>query len=279
MPELPEAEAIARTLRPLVRGQKIRCVHVFHPVLLTPQTNTHFIDLVRGARIENVCRVGKYLFLELNRCLLEIHFRFDGQLLWFANARQLMSRANRKIDGTHVDIAFELPSGVLGVVDPRHLARVHVWRSESECRPLKTLGVDALSEQFTRPLLEQKLAASKQSLKKFLLDQTRIAGIGNIYSCESLWYARLDPRRRADSLKPAEVEKLHKAIVSVLRRALECCLDPAPEFCDPHWWFQGLERILRTYQREGLRCRRCGKTIQRISQDGRSTYCCLHCQK
>ncbi len=279
MPELPEVEAIARTLRPLVCNRKIQCVHVFHPVLIQPQPIGQFNQLAQGACIENVFRRGKYLFLKSNRGLIEIHFRFDGQLLWFPNARQLLKKANRKPDGTHVDVAFELDSGVLGVIDPRHLARVHVWQDEPDCRPLNILGIDALSNEFTRPALRLALSKSRQSLKKFLLNQTHFAGIGNIYSCESLWHARLDPRRRADSLTPVESEKLHKAIVSVLRRALECCLDPAPEFVDAHWWFQGLERILRAYQREGSPCRRCGKAIQRIKQDGRSTYCCLHCQK
>ncbi len=279
MPELPEVEVIVRTLSPLVRGRKIRCVHVFHPVLLRPQTIAHINAIAIGARIEDVFRRGKYLFLRLDRGLIEIHFRFDGQLLWFSNVRQLMQRANVKKNGTHVDIALELTSGVLGVVDPRHLARVHVWKSEADCRPLCKLGIDALSIQFTRTALRRELASSKQSLKKFLLDQSRIAGIGNIYSSEALWYARLDPRRRADSLETAESQELYKAIVSVLRRALECCLQPAPQFRDPHWWFQGLERILRVYQRGGLPCRRCGQVVRRITQDGRSTYCCLHCQK
>jgi formamidopyrimidine-DNA glycosylase len=116
-------------------------------------------------------------------------------------------------------------------------------------------------------------------LKEFLLDQARVAGIGNIYSSESLWHARLNPRRRASSLKLEEAVRLHKAIVSVLSRALECCLHPAPDFRDPKWWFQGLERILRVYDREGKPCRRCGHLVQRIAQGGRSTYCCGHCQK
>jgi formamidopyrimidine-DNA glycosylase len=279
MPELPEVEAIARTLRPLVRGKKIRCVHVFHPVLIQPQAISEFNRLAHGTRIENVFRRGKYLFLTLNRGLIEIHFRFDGQLLWFSSARELMKQAHREPHGNHVDIAFELNSGVLGIVDPRHLAKVHLWPNETDCRPLRTLGIDALSKNFTKRALSLALSKSRQPLKTFLLDQTRFAGIGNIYSCESLWHARVDPRRRADSLTPAEVGKLHKAIVSVLRRALECCLNPAPEFHDPHWWFQGPERILRAYQREALPCRRCGEAIQRIKQDGRSTYCCLHCQK
>jgi formamidopyrimidine-DNA glycosylase len=247
--------------------------------VIRPQTIPLFAKQAQGAQVENANRAGKYLFLKLNHGLIEIHFRFDGQLLWFSNARQLLKQANQEKDGIHVDVAFELDSGVLGIVDPRHLARVHVWRNELECWPLRTLGVDVLSSAFTRSLLQHELAESKQSLKKFLLDQTRIAGIENIYSCEVLWHARLDPRRRPNSLKPAEAEKLYKAIVYVLRRALECCLDPAPEFGDPQWWFQGLERILRAHQREGLACRRCSNAIQRISQDGRSTYCCLHCQK
>jgi formamidopyrimidine-DNA glycosylase len=279
MPELPELEAIARTLRPLVSGLAIRCIHAFPPVLHQPQAISEVNAVALGARIEDVVRHGKYLFLKLGRGLIEIHFRFGGQLLWFSNAGQLMQRANAKKNGVHVDVAFELTSGALGVVDPRHLARVHVWRSEADCRPLKNLGIDARSPEFTRARLRGRLVRSKQLLKKFLLDQSRVAGIGNIYASEALWHARLDPRRRADSLNPAESEKLYKAIVSVLRRALECCLDPAPEFQDPHWWFEGLEGILRCYQREGLPCRRCGESIQRIVQDGRSTYCCLQCQK
>ncbi|HEY2120029.1 MAG TPA: bifunctional DNA-formamidopyrimidine glycosylase/DNA-(apurinic or apyrimidinic site) lyase [Candidatus Acidoferrum sp.] len=278
MPELPEVEAIARTLRPLVRERRIRCVHVFHSVLLRPQSVAECIRIAQGAKIKEVQRVGKYLFLRLDRGLIEMHFRFDGQLLLFANARELLARANAKKVGVHVDVAFELDKGVLGIVDQRHLGRVHVWNSEEECRPLKALGVDALSKDFTAEALYLKLSRYKRPLKDFLLDQTEFAGIGNIYSCEALWHARLDPCRRADSLERAEARKLHKAIVSVLRRALECCLEPSPDFRDPHWWFQGLERILRVYQRVGLPCRRCGEPVQRIKQWGRSTYCCLQCQ-
>jgi formamidopyrimidine-DNA glycosylase len=141
------------------------------------------------------------------------------------------------------------------------------------------LGIDALSRDFTPRRFAELLSRSKRPLKEFLLDQTRVAGIGNIYSCESLWHARLDPRRRANTLKPQEARRLHKAIVSVLARALECCLHPAPDFRNPDWWFQGLEKILRAYGREGHPCRHCGEPIRRIEQGGRSTYCCGRCQK
>ena len=279
MPELPEVEAVARTLRPLVEHRRIRCVHVLHPIATKPQKASHLVRLAEGQKIHSVQRRGKYLLLTLDRSLFTMHFRLDGQLLWFNNARELRHRANRPEDGVHVDVALELDKGVLGFADRRHFGRVHAWESAESSRSLCDLGVDALSPGFRPQLFADLLAASKRPLKEFLLDQTRVSGIGNIYSAESLWHARLDPRRRANTLKPAEARRLHKAIVSVLRRALECCLHPAPDFREPGWWFQGLETILRVYGREGKSCRRCGKLVRRIEQGGRSTYCCLHCQK
>ncbi len=219
------------------------------------------------------------MLLVLDRGLLTMHFRLDGQLLWFANGKELLQRANHGENNVHVDVAFELDKGVLGFADRRHFGRVHIWASADECPGLAILGVDALSRDFTSSRLIDLLAASKRPLKDFLLDQSRVAGIGNIYSCESLWRARLDPRRRAHTLQPQEARRLHKAIVSVLARALECCLHPAPDFRNPEWWFAGLEKILRAYGREGEPCRRCGEPIQRIVQGGRSTYCCGRCQK
>ncbi len=116
-------------------------------------------------------------------------------------------------------------------------------------------------------------------MKLVLTDQTRIAGIGNIYSSESLWRARLDPRRRAGTLRVPEIRRLHKAVVSVLKRALECCRNPSPDFRDPEWWFAGLDRILAVYGRKGEPCRRCDGKIRRIAQAGRSTFYCPACQK
>jgi formamidopyrimidine-DNA glycosylase len=279
MPELPEVEAVARSLRPLVRSQRIRCAHVYHPIVTRPQSARHFAKGVQGRTIVGVVRRGKYLLLMLDRGLIEMHFRLDGHLIWFSNPKELLKRANREGRGVHVDMALELANGVLGFADGRHFGRVQRWESAEACRPLKALGIDGLSRGFTTKELDTQLSRSKRPVKEFLLDQSKIAGIGNIYACEALWHAGLDPRRRAKTVEGKEVERLHKAIVSVLQRALECCLEPAPDFRDANWWFTGLEKILGVYQREGMACQRCRHTIQRIEQGGRSTYCCLHCQK
>ncbi len=278
MPELPEVEAVVRALRPIVAGRRIRRCRVLHPIATKPQGPAHVARFSKGRRIRAVQRRGKYILLQLDRGCLTLHFRLDGQLIWFENVNEFARRANRKVDGVHVDVALEFDSGVLGFADGRHFGRVHAWPSAEECPGLAGLGTDALSPAFTVKYFSALLANSTRPLKEFLLDQTRVAGIGNIYSAESLWRARLDPRRRAHCLRTEEGRRLHKAIVSVLRRALECCLDPAPDFRDPKWWFQGLERILRVYGREGKPCRRCGKAIRRISQGNRSTFFCAGCQ-
>jgi len=279
MPELPEVEAVVRTLRPLVEGQLIHCVHVFHPIALKPQPTSRLVELATDRCIQRVDRKGKYVLLRLDRGLVTLHFRLDGQLVWFTGAAELLGRANARKNGVHVDVAFEFGKGALGFADRRHFGRVHAWESPNDSSGLASLGIDALSTASTVARLRELLAESVRPLKDFLLDQTRVAGLGNMYSCESLWHARLDPRRHAKSLKPEEVRRLHKAIVSVLARALECCLHPAPDFRDSQWWFQGLEKILRAYGREGEPCRRCGAAIQRIEQSGRSTYWCRRCQK
>jgi len=268
-----------RTLRPLVERRKIRCVHVLHAIATKPQSSSHIARIAEGQRIQSAQRKGKYLWLQLSQGVVTLHFKLDGHLLWFSSAKEMAKVANQQGSGVHVDVAFELDQGVLGFADRRHFGRVHVWTSEAACPALARLGLDAISREFTPARFAELLEGSKRPLKEFLLDQTRVAGIGNIYSCESLWHARLDPRRRANSLKPAEARRLHKAIVSVLARALECCLHPSPDFRDSEWWFQGLEDILRAYDREGKPCRRCGEPIKCITQGGRSSYFCAHCQK
>jgi len=279
MPELPEVQAVARTLRPFLKGRKIRSVHVLHAVAVKPQTPGELARIAEGQRISDVSRQGKYLLVILASGLLTMHFRLDGQLVWFANGREFLARANARTDGVHVDVALELDRGVLGFADRGHFGRAHAWRSPEECGGLRRLGVDALSKRFTANCLFELLRGSQRPLKEFLLEQKFVAGIGNIYSCESLWHARLNPRRRANSVLLAEARRLHKAIVSVLVRALECCLHPAPNFRDAQWWFQGLEGIVRVYGREGQPCRRCGELVERIAQGGRSTYYCKSCQQ
>jgi formamidopyrimidine-DNA glycosylase len=273
MPEAPEVEAVAQALRPLVLQKQIKRVHVRHKVAVRPQGAALMKRKISGRQILGVERRGKYLLLLLDGGCLAMHFKFAGQLLWFDDPRDALAAE------IHVDVAFETEDGALGFVDPRHLGRVH-WLSAPEDSPgIRALGLDAFSALFTLPRFVEICRRRPRPLKILLTDQKRIAGIGNIYAGESLWHARLSPWRASDKLKAAEYKTLHKAVVSVLARALECCLHPPPDFRNPQWWFNGLEKMLRVYGREGKPCRRCGTKIQRREQGGRSTYFCPHCQR
>ncbi len=284
MPEAPEVEAEIRTLRSIVRGKKIRRVHVRHAIAVRPQSIEAFKKSVEGARINEVERRGKYVLLPLDHGCLMMHFRFDGRLLWFENPRDALAR------NIHVDVAFETDGGTLGFADQRHLGRVHLLLRPEDSPGIRALGLDAFSRDFTPQLLSNICRDSRQPLKMLLMDQTRISGLGNIYSSESLWHARLSPRRPSNRLTSRETRLLHKAVVSVLARALECCLHPAPDFRDPQWWFTGLEGMLHVYGCEGRTCARCCAgsglrlepakiRIRRIKQGGRSTYFCARCQR
>jgi formamidopyrimidine-DNA glycosylase len=269
VPELPEVEAVARSLRPLVVGRKIQRCRVLHGIAVQPQSPSILQRSVNGRRVKAVERRGKYLLLRMDRGWVALHFRLDGQLVWFDTPR---------VTG-HIDVAFEFAAGTLGFVDRRHFGRVQFLRRIEDASGIRALGVDPLSRDFTPRLLAEMLAESRRPLKLLLMDQARIAGLGNIYASESLWRAKLNPRRRANRVTRAEARRLHNSIVYVLRRALECCSHPAPDFRDPKWWFQGLEQILRVYQLAGEPCQRCGERIRRIEQGGRSTFFCPGCQR
>src|SRR5215475_12098940 len=175
MPELPEVEAVRRTLRPLVRGRKIRCVHVLHLIATKPQKPAELARFAEKQEIRDVLRRGKYLLLDLERGILVMHFRLDGQLLWFSSAAELQEKANRTPCNVHVDVALELDRGVLAFADQRHFGRVHFFESQEASKGLKSLGVDALAREFTLMHFTESLAQSRRSLKDFLLDQTRVA--------------------------------------------------------------------------------------------------------
>jgi formamidopyrimidine-DNA glycosylase len=276
MPELPEIEAVARALRPLVLGRKILRCRVIHPIAVRPTSGRGAAPAAatiernaRGRMIRAVGRRGKYLFLLLDRGCLVLHFKLDGQLIWFP----------RRGTSGHIDVAYEMRGGTLGFVDRRHFGRVQWAKAPEEIAGIAKMGVEPLSPEFTVERLARMLRASRRPLKAFLLDQGKIAGLGNIYSNEAMWRARADPQRPVNRFAGGAARQLHKGIVDVLRRALECCLHPAPDFRDPNWWFQGLEKILEVYGRAGQTCRRCGNTIRRVEQGGRSTFWCPHCQR
>jgi formamidopyrimidine-DNA glycosylase len=271
LPELPEVETVARQLAPLLRGRLLRRFEVLDPLLSVP--NRH---LLRGLQAQKVTRDGKQVSLVFRRtdargasCRLLCHLRMTGRLIWLASGET--PRGTR-----HVRARLHFDRGCLIFLDPRRFGTMRVSGSGERPRPQ---GLDPTSPAFTAGALERLVRGSRQALKAWLLRQDRLVGLGNIYASEILFAARLDPLRKAGSMRSDETRRLHRATREVLRRAIRHRGTTFADFGDAHGLPGGFQRLLTVYGRDGEPCRRCGRPIERLLQQGRSTFRCPACQQ
>ena len=260
MPELPEVERARRAVEAAAVGKAIRDLRLEHPALQRCMTPAELASL-RGRRVERVERRGKHQLLCLDDGrVLHVHFRMAGD--WEVgddtapvprHARALLSFD----DGTRV-----------ALVDSRALCTIALFPSVADALP--ELGPEATDPSLTARALRASLERRRGPIKPALLDQRVVAGLGNIYAAEALWWARISPVAPACSLSVQRVARLIEAMRSVLAEAE---VDPG-RYQDG----EGLER-LRVYGREGEACPRCGRAIRRIVQAGRSTFYCASCQR
>ena len=264
MPELPEVETFVRSLQPAV-GAVIRRVDVLDARLALDPT------VLVGATITSVERRGKHIVLRLGeQGDLVIHLRMSGRLQITTN-----DDADR-----YTRLILHLDSGdVIRFVNPRRLGTA-THRPDGFDNPL---GVEPLTEAFTPARFGEMVRASRSPVKQLLMDQRRIAGLGNIYAAESLWHAAISPKRPANTLTEEEIDRLHRAIRTVLQRAIDqlgTTLGTSVSDYRPAEAKQGgFQNELAVYGREKLRCTRCGTMIRRIRQAGRSTCYCPTCQR
>ncbi len=260
MPELPEVETIVRGLRKTVTGSTVEKLQVIDPRISLPEKK------IIGKRISTVERRGKYIVFKLSPSgSLIFHLRMSGRLLRVCPAGE----------GKYSRLVLHLDTGVLRFVNPRKLGTVEF---ADDGFPHE-LGVDPLSSEFTERRLKSLLKTSRMPIKSFLMDQRKIAGLGNIYSAEALWRARIGPWRAAAAIPFKEARALHDGIVSVLQEAIEHMGTTFSDYRDSEGNRGDFQRFLSVYGREGEPCPRCGAGIERVKQAGRSTYFCPGCQK
>jgi formamidopyrimidine-DNA glycosylase len=264
MPELPEVETFVRGLAPAV-GQTIAAAEVLDARLALSG------EALVGARIEAVRRRGKHIVFDLGaRGDLVIHLRMSGRLRLECS----------EVEVPYTRLILGLDDGQrVYFVNPRRLGTA-IFCPNGFCGPL---GLEPLGVEFTPAALASLAAKSKAPIKQLLLDQRKIAGIGNIYAAESLWRAGIDPRRPANGLKKREAAKLHHAIVEVLGEAVDqlgTTLGTSVSDYRPTVTEGGsFQNHLAVYGREGEPCERCEETIERVIQAGRSTCFCPACQR
>jgi len=257
MPELPEIETLCRQLRRVIVGAEISQAHTIDQKLGT-------IERIEGKQVCAIHRHGKALSIELEGNLsILFHLRMTGRLLW--------QSTNSLLPHTRLVISF--PQGRLLLIDVRRFATVTV-RKQGNSLPI---GKDSL-EDFNPPHLWDIAQYSTLPIKSFLMDQHRIAGIGNIYACEILHQARIDPWRRASSLSHENWQGIGKAVGKILKRAIAGRGTSISDWRDLFGNKGEHQEHLLVYAREGAACYICKETIHRRKLAGRGTYYCPTCQ-
>ena len=270
---MPEVETIARGLREWgLVGALVERVRLERPDVANLPAE-ELARRLRGKAVREVCRRGKNLILHLDDGLvLVMHLGMSGQVL-------LSERGAPTRTHTHLVIEFANRDGELRFRDPRRFGFVRLYECGRGEVPefLTRLGPEP--EQVSLEELLGMLRGSKRAVKNVLMDQGKIAGIGNIYADEILHRAGIRPMRRAETLTEEEAKALRRAMRRVLREAIACGGSSVSDYVLPTGKLGYFQKRHRVYRREGQRCRRCGGTIRRIKLGGRGTHYCPECQR
>jgi formamidopyrimidine-DNA glycosylase len=265
MPELPEVEVIVRELKRKIVGEVITNVSI----LWQKSWIGNNYKAVCSSTIQNITRKGKYILIHLNNGYLIAHLRMTGQFI---------VNGDESPNSRHLRILFNFESGKnMFFYDARKFGRIFFTASPDEV--LSKIGIDALNEHFTSDYLKKIFNNRHTGLKKFLLDQTHLAGLGNIYVDESLFQAGLHPERTVASLHGKEIQKLYRAITSVLRDAIDQMGTTISDYKTTGGGFGQFQNKLKVYGRSNLPCVVCNKPIQKIKINNRGTHFCPQCQK
>jgi formamidopyrimidine-DNA glycosylase len=270
MPELPEVETIVRGLAATIVGKRIKRVNVRLARIAVAPAGLVFTRALAGERVAGVRRRGKYAIIDLSsgRSLVT-GLRMTGRLL-------VQAAGAAEFPATHVVVRFGDGSR-LSFADSRTFGRMRLVEAGEAWD--RELGIEPLSSGFTPQAFMSMLAGRTTPIKALLLDQRRIAGIGNIYACEALWEARIRPSLPARALTKRATRRLHSAIVDVLSRAITMRGTSVDDYVDAGGLRGGFQNALSVYGRLGEPCLRCGRPIVRTVLGQRGTWWCRRCQR
>lgn len=273
MPELPEVETIARTLRPQLIGSTILEADLRWARTLAAPSARKFKAQIKGQRIEDVTRRAKFLWLRLSKDHLLIHLRMSGDLHLKEDGYQPQKHDRLILTLAPTSPPDRIMERKLVFTDTRKFGRV--WLTADAQEIFGGLGPEPLEDQFTARHLYQRLRARRRRLKPLLLDQTFIAGLGNIYADEALHRARLHPLAASDSITAQQAERLWQAIRETLQDGIRS------NGASIDWVYRGgdFQNYFRVYRRQGQPCPVCGTRIERIMLGQRGAHFCPNCQK
>lgn len=274
MPELPEAETIVRDIRPQVVGRVVTGVKVVWPDILTPPlTPRKLTRALKHRRIAAVDRRAKNIITRFaDDTVLMINLGMTG--------RVVASTARRASELTHVAIRLDLDNGsALLYDDARRFGRWQIFTPAGWTAREQRFGPEPLGDDFTAEAIHQATRRSNSPIRNWLLDQAKVAGVGNIYAAEALFRAGVRPTRRARTLTRAETARLRDTVRDVLAAAITARGTTMSDYRDGSGEEGGFWPLLQVYGRDGLPCPRCGTSIKRVVLANRSAFYCPRCQR
>lgn len=301
MPELPEVETVVRDLNKKVIRRTITGVWFDWPKLIKHPSEPasrevhktapwHFEKFIKGEQILGAKRVAKNILISLSSDkMLLIHQKMTGHLLvgkWRVNGGKVIALEPEAVVkdsyNGYIHLIFMLDNGqMLALSDLRKFAKVIVGtKEEIEGLPeLVHLGPDALAADLTEPVFAGIIRHERRAVKQVLLDPNAVAGIGNIYSDDILWHAKVHPLRRANQLTAGELKRIYDSMREILTKAVKLRGTSTSDFRDTAGKEGGYTEYRLVYQREGKPCQRCKTPIKRIKVEGRSAHFCPQCQR
>ena len=276
MPELPEVELVAQSLDKLVKNRQIVAAELLRERLAPYNSPADFAEKLASATINFVRRRGKHILFDLdNGHTLIAHLRMSGRFMLLPTERE-----NPKY--THAAFYFADETRLV-FQDQRHFGLMKIVATDAlhDAKELKKLAPEPFSDDFDKKYFRAILKTSKKNLKEFLLDQTKVTGLGNIYASEAMFLARVNPRIPANEVSAKKADVLLEKIRAVLQESIAhgSTLNVDPENIDGSYYGGGYSIGWRVYDRENEPCVNCAAPIQRLKQGGRSTYLCPKCQK
>lgn len=272
MPEMPEVETVRRTLSPLVVGKTIHEVKLWYPKLIVGDAN-EFASALKGKKILAVDRYAKFLLFRLSDQLTIVsHLRMEGKY-------RLVNVQDPKDKHDHLQFVFTDQSA-LRYNDVRKFGRLQLVQTGTEqvVTGISKLGPEALSADFSAEYFVQALKLKKKNLKSVLLDQTVVAGLGNIYVDEVLFTSKIHPLSKPQKIPVPALETLHDVINKTIAEAIELRGTTVHTFLDAAGQTGQYQAHLKAYGHSGQPCPRCGTTLEKIKVDGRGTTFCPNCQ-
>ncbi|OGI16872.1 MAG: DNA-formamidopyrimidine glycosylase [Candidatus Moranbacteria bacterium RBG_19FT_COMBO_42_6] len=286
MPELPEVQTIVDDLNKKIKGDTITGFWSDWKKSIKMPVEK-FERKIKGKKILSASRIGKNIFINLAaEKTIYIHLKMTGHLLAKSNVKSQMSKVRKdyfseKVN-QYIHHIFYLKSGrTLEFSDLRKFGKIILVDTDKiqELKEIKNLGVDAMGKEFALEKLNEILDNRKTKIKLLLMDQGKIAGIGNIYVSEILFEAGILPSRPANALKKGEKIRLHNAIKKVLKKAIKLRGTSDSDYRDTAGAPGKFQEVLKVYRRAGKKCPRCGTIIQRERMGQRGTFFCPVCQK